>query len=304
MFGYIRAYKPYMRVFEYEIYKSVYCGVCKDMGRRLGNLTRFSLTYDSAFLALFEHSVRGTKVCVKNERCIAHPWKKTMCAGCGNDFSYASYVSALLVWHKLKDDMLDGGVMKKLISAAGMLVFRKAYKKANAQYPTLSREISGAMELQRAVEQEKCAGIDQASEPTAMIMRSVFTRIGRNKKERELLARFGYCLGRFVYITDALDDLRSDVKSCSYNPLVTFMKSFGIEWDGSGKLPREVQDFCTASVNMTLGQLADCYVALDPQRFRDILDNIIYLGLKNTFRLVREEKFRKGNNSKKGKTVI
>ena len=34
MFGYVRPFKPYMRMFEYDIYKAVYCGLCKDMGRR------------------------------------------------------------------------------------------------------------------------------------------------------------------------------------------------------------------------------------------------------------------------------
>ena len=39
MFGYVRPFKPYMRMFEYDIYKAVYCGLCKDMGRRYGFVT-------------------------------------------------------------------------------------------------------------------------------------------------------------------------------------------------------------------------------------------------------------------------
>lgn len=53
MFGYVRPFKPYMRMFEYDIYKAVYCGLCKDMGRRYGFVTRFTLSYDFAFLSLW-----------------------------------------------------------------------------------------------------------------------------------------------------------------------------------------------------------------------------------------------------------
>ena len=55
---------------------------------------------------------------------------------------------------------------------------------------------------------------------------------------------------------------------------------------------------------MSLGQLADCYVALDMQRFRDILDNIVYLGLKYTYNQVKTEKFNKRNKVRKGTTEL
>ena len=81
MFGYVRPFKPYMRMFEYDIYKAVYCGLCKDMGRRYGFVTRFTLSYDFAFLSLMDLSVRGVKLDAEKQRCIAHPLKKTMCSG-------------------------------------------------------------------------------------------------------------------------------------------------------------------------------------------------------------------------------
>ena len=71
MFGYVRPFKPYMRMFEYDIYKAVYCGLCKDMGRRYGFVTRFTLSYDFAFLSLMDLSVRGVKLDAEKQRCIA-----------------------------------------------------------------------------------------------------------------------------------------------------------------------------------------------------------------------------------------
>ena len=304
MFGYIRAYKPYMRMFEYEIYKSIYCGICKDMHRRFGFMTRMTLTYDSAFLALIDLSVRGKKLKVRGERCIAHPWKKSMCAACGSDLSFASSVSVLLTYHKLRDDIADSGFKKKLIAYALLPFFKKAYKRACVKYADLSDRISEAMKMQTALEADKSAGIDAACEPTALMMQAVFGEIGTNKREKALLARFGYCLGRFVYITDALDDLKKDIEQGGYNPLIIYMRSHDIQWDGQGRFPKQIRELCDATVNMSLGQLADCYVALDMQRFRDILDNIVYLGLKYTYNQVKTEKFNKRNKVRKGTTEL
>ena len=142
MFGYIRGYKPYMRVYEFEIYRSIYCGICKDMHRRFGFFTRFTLSYDAAFLALMDLSVHGRKLIEKSERCIAHPWKKTMCAGCENDLSYASDISVLLTYHKLRDDFSDKGFGKKLLSALALPFFKKPYKKACAAHCEISKKIA------------------------------------------------------------------------------------------------------------------------------------------------------------------
>ncbi len=304
VFGYIRAYKPYMRMYEYEIYKSVYCGICKDMDRRFGFVTRFTLSYDAAFLALMDMSVREKKLAVKNERCIAHPWKKSMCAVCGSDLSYASTVSVLLTYHKLKDDIADKGFKKKLLACCLLPFFRKPYKKACKKYGDLSDKISEAMKLQVSVEKDKSAGIDAACEPTALMMQAVFSELGKNKREKAILARFGYCLGRFIYVTDALDDLKKDIAEGGYNPLIIYMNNYGIDWDGQGKFPKQLRDFCDVTVNMSLGQLADCYVALRLKRFREILDNIVYLGLKYTYDSVKQEKFNKKNKDRKGTTTI
>ena len=43
--------------------------------------------------------------------------------------------------------------------------------------------------------------------------------------------------------------------------------------------------------------MADIYVKLDLERYRDILDNIVYLGLKNVYTQIKSGKFR---NNRKG----
>ncbi len=297
MFGYVRPFKPYMRVYEYDIYKAVYCGLCKDMGRRYGFFTRFTLSYDLTFLALMDMAVKGDKLCAQPQRCIAHPLRKKLCATCKNDLGYSSAAAIILIYHKLKDDISDKGFSGKLAALAALPFFKGAYKKAAAGYPELAPQIEKAMQLQRELERDKTPGIDRACEPTALMMMAVFGGLSAEQEEKRQLERFGYLLGRFIYITDALDDLNDDYRSGSYNPL---LRAYGLE--KGERIPREklraIRQFSNVSVNLTLGELSEVYVRLELKGFKDILDNIIYLGLKNVYTAVRTGKFH--NRSKKG----
>ena len=298
MFGYVRPYKPYMRIFEYDIYKAVYCGLCKDMGRRSGFFTRFTLSYDFTFLALMDLSVRGAKLETCRERCIAHPLKKTMCACEKNDLSYSSMSAVILTYHKLKDDIADKGIKGKITAMLTLPFFKKPYRKAKAEYPKLAQKIESAMALQKSIEDKKADGIDIACEPTAQMMSAVFGELSKDADTIQKLERFGYLLGRYIYITDALDDLKDDYKKGSYNPLIN---SCNVK-SGLEKIPDEqikkINTYADDSINFTLGSLADVYVELGLKRYKDILDNIIYLGLKNVYAAVRNGTFR--NKAKKG----
>ena len=46
MFGYLQVQKSELLVREWEAYRSVYCGLCKQMGKDYSFLTRLSLSYD------------------------------------------------------------------------------------------------------------------------------------------------------------------------------------------------------------------------------------------------------------------
>ena len=53
MFGYIVANKPELKIREFEVYQGYYCGLCKSIKKRYGNLKRLTLNYDLTFVALF-----------------------------------------------------------------------------------------------------------------------------------------------------------------------------------------------------------------------------------------------------------
>lgn len=87
MFGYVTAYKPELKVKEYEAYKGVYCTLCKEMGREYGILSRFLLSYDGAFYVIYKLSLSDCKLNASKSRCTFNPSKKCYKISCdGNAY--------------------------------------------------------------------------------------------------------------------------------------------------------------------------------------------------------------------------
>ena len=76
MHGYVLPDRPELKVKEHELYKAYYCGICKSVKKRLGQLPRIVLNYDYVFLALILSSLNPEKETILWERCHLHPFKK------------------------------------------------------------------------------------------------------------------------------------------------------------------------------------------------------------------------------------
>lgn len=297
MFGYIRAFKPYMRVCEYDTYRAIYCGLCKTIGKKFGFVPRFTLSYDFTFLALMDLSLNEIRMSAQKERCIAHPLKKCLCIDCKEKLDYSADSAMLLIYHKLKDDLSDKELKGKIRALALIPFFKDAYKKASLKYPELANTIEKQMILQREIENEKCASIDLACEPTAKMMEAIFGELDKNEKHQEL-ERFGYLLGRYIYICDALDDVKADCKKGNYNPLLIEFGVQNYETEIPDDVYAKIKEYVKNNINFTLGDLAETYVKLDIKAYKPIVDNIIYLGLRNVCELIETGKFNKKNERK------
>lgn len=297
MFGYVRPFKPYMRMCEYDTYKGVYCGLCKTIGHNFGFVPRLTLSYDFAFLCLMDMSLYDEKLCGERQRCVAHPLKKTFCVNCPSGIEYSSYAAMLLIYHKLKDDLCDKELKNKIRSVLLLPFFKRSYKKASIKYPYLADNIEKQMKYQRKIEEEKCAKIDIACEPTARIMEAIFGGLADDEKKNDL-ERFGYLLGRYIYLCDALDDVREDYRKKNYNPLILIFDCKNNYGELSDDQYKKISEYVKDNINFTLGELAEVYIRLDLKMYKPVIDNIIYLGLKNVFELVEQGKFNRKNERK------
>ena len=109
MFGYIKPLEGELLVKELELYKAVYCGLCRALKKHVSRIMPMTLSYDCTLLAMFRMALLRMPPRVSRKRCIASPFKKKcgVCSEEGDQLCYTAQVSTLLVHYKLKDDVSD-----------------------------------------------------------------------------------------------------------------------------------------------------------------------------------------------------
>lgn len=277
MFGYVRPLKPELLVREYDQYKAVYCQLCRVLGQEYGPLARFVLSYDCAFYALL--ALGNEPVEERRGRCVCNPMKAcTYLPSPGEAYQKAAALCILLTYHKLRDNLSDEGFWKSLGSRFLLAPVKPKAKKAARRYPAMAGLVEKTMEDQRQAELEN-AGVDRCAEPTAKLLEALFGELaGCDDKQRPVLERFGYFLGRWVYLMDAADDLREDLKEGSFNPFIARLGLAGkTELDGAER--KAAEEACNEALNATAAQLMLALNLLDLGKFGPIIENVAAKGL-------------------------
>lgn len=275
MFGYVKPFKPELKMLEFDFYKGVYCSLCKTLGKKYGILARMTLNYDFSFLALFHMAFAPNCMGFGQMRCVYRPWKKCPCCkGGGQSLDFAAAASVLMVYHKLKDNVKDKPFLQSVPSRILLPASKGMVKKAARDYPEIDEAVKMLTSSQNAVEDEKNTSIDKAAEPTAKLISFLSSLASGDKHEQQALSRFGYCMGRWIYLIDAADDLEDDLRSGGYNP---FVLSLGVTGDGASIA--NAKEAAGQVIERTLASAAVAFEEIHPKRFNSILENIIYLGL-------------------------
>ena len=291
LFGYLKPLKPEMKIKDYETYRGVYCGMCREIGKNFGQLSRLTLSYDFAFLALLELSVQPHAPCFKAKHCALHPFHKRICCQSCAGLSYTSCAAILMVYYKIKDDYDDGGFFTKITSAFLLAFASGARKKAIKLHPELDTIIGEAIKKQTALETAKCDSIDTAADPIATALAEICKTFSPEQGQKRVLYQLGYYLGRWIYLIDAFDDLSEDLKSGNYNPFV--VKYALKQGDENISL---VKESAVPSLNLTLGEIANAFQLLNISQYGEILENIIYMGLPNVQTLINTPKRSRNND--------
>ncbi len=172
MLGYVKIDKGELKVREYEVYTGYYCGICKSIGKRYGQLPRMALSYDAAFLAVLLASLDGKADEPCQEHCVAHPFiqKKTVIRNRAID--YAADVMLILAWYKLADDASDEG---KKYAKTAMILLKRVFGKLKKKYPALCDGMEDRLAELSQLEKERCGSIDMAAEAFSKIMELILT---------------------------------------------------------------------------------------------------------------------------------
>ena len=270
MFGYVRACKPELKIKEFETYKAVYCSLCKKLGKSYGILSRFTLSYDFTFLAILNMSLKDGCDGFERKRCAFNPLKK--CNYCKNfdAIDMPAAAAMIMLYYKILDNISDEKGFKKFKYWCIKPLFSRAHKKAAKNYPQIEDAVSEYIAAQNALEKAGCTSMDEAADPTAKVMEKILALCSDDDMQKRVLARMGYCLGRYIYLLDAMIDLPEDIKKGSYNVLKNIDEN-------------EVKECIKRQLYFCTNESARAFELLDIKKYKTILGNIIYLGLEETF---------------------
>ena len=276
MFGYVLPLREELKVRDWERFRQTYCGLCRTMGQRCGQLSRLLLSYDFTFLAL----LLGADGAVQRCRCPAAPCRGRQCQAQNAALELAADESMILSWWKLQDQIQDEKGLKKLAAKVLSFVYRQAYRKAAARQREFDRVVSEQLAALRALEKANCASLDQSAETFASILTAAVPANGNVLHDRAM-EQLLYHLGRWVYLIDAWDDAAEDLKSGSYNPIVL---RYGLTAApaADSEAGESVHRTLLHSTNLALSALR----LLPEEVNTPILENILWGGLPTVQRAV------------------
>lgn len=272
MFGYVQPLQSELKVKELEAYKGYYCGLCKTIKEKYTNTARFMLSYDCAVLMLLLSSMSEQVPSVSQERCAANPLKKKTVVRSAQG-EYAAAINVMLGYGKVEDTYRDD---KKFYARVLMGVYKRVNKKASGEYRELADEFALRMDNLHKLERSGSDNIDAVSGEFAQLLAAVFSLapfdfLGENAKKT--MWHFGYNLGRWIYIADAVDDILKDEKNGSYNVLLQR------EYSDIEEHRKQIIEEAQFNLHYSLAQACKAYELLDIKRDKELMDNIMYLGL-------------------------
>lgn len=219
MFGYVKPFIPNLRVKDYELYKSVYCGLCRSMKHHTGGISRLTLSFDMTFFALVRLALSEEDYGIRKRRCALHPIRKRPMMDDNETLAYTSYVSALLSFYKLADNVSDEKGIRRIAAKCAMPYARQIKKRANCVGKEPCVIVEEAMAVLGALEKEACAVPDMPADIFGDMLGKLLA-YGFDGAKAKIAHEIGLHTGRWVYLADAVFDYEDDKKSGSYNPFL------------------------------------------------------------------------------------
>ena len=154
MFGYVVLNKPEIKFKDFDLYRSFYCGLCRELKEKYGISGQISLTYDMTFVVILLSALYEPPTKKGTTRCIIHPVQKQPVRK-NAATEYGADMNVLLTYYKCRDDWDD----EKKISALGYSkILQEKNKKLSERYPEKAEKIQRL--LRELAEMEKAGEKD------------------------------------------------------------------------------------------------------------------------------------------------
>lgn len=276
MFGYVVMNKPEIKFKDFNMYRSFYCGLCRELKERYGLSGQITLTYDMTFVILLLSGLYEPPTKKGTTRCIVHPVRRQPVRK-NAITEYAADMNIFLTYYKCKDDWNDERSIPGLVF--GKLLENKE-KKSEKLWSKKVQTIVSCLDELSELEKENATDIDRVSGCFGRIMAEIFAY--REDVWEPTLRRMGFYFGKFIYLLDAYDDVEEDVKKGNYNP---FSKDYII---------KGFDDRVKSMLMMMMAETCREFEKLPIIKYTDILRNILYSGVWVRFEAVHKQRKESG----------
>lgn len=276
MFGYIAPVLSALTDEQKQRYRSFYCGVCHALQKRHGQAGRLSLSNDMTFLAMLLSSLYEPETGAADSRCAVHPLKPHSFLS-SPMIDFAADMNALLFYYKCVDQRMDD---RSALGKAGERLFRKAPEKLRRTCPLQAEGVEKALKQLWKEEKEPSPVPDRLCNLSGEMLGAAFVPLPEDPWAG-VLRSLGAGLGRFIYWMDAWEDYDEDRKKGRFNPLAGYRDR------------PDYQDFCHETLELLIGEAAECFEILPLEQDLGILRNILYSGVWQRYTLITEKANRK-----------
>jgi hypothetical protein len=283
LFGYVTPLKAEMKVKDFARFKCYYCGLCCHIKKEFGNIPRMSLNYDMTFLGLLLDALNPEELEVSSHRCSLHPTEKKIVIANNKALSYAATMNISLFYYKLLDDVNDD---KNLKSKFFSVVLSPYKRKFGASIVKINDDIKQCLNNLSVLEDNKTFNsIDEICDPfstlVGIILRDYpFKLINDSPELRNTLYNLGYSIGKWIYLIDALDDLKSDMEKGKFNPINFLYNKDFLTYNKFIEFIKTKIEFTILNCGYSAKENLE---KLQLNRNEDILYNIIELGLMDKY---------------------
>ena len=272
MFGYVVMNKPEIRFRDFDLYRSFYCGLCRELREKYGISGQITLTYDMTFVVVLLSALYEPPTQKGTTRCVIHPvCKQPVRKNAATE--YGADMNVLLTYYKCMDDWEDE---KKFAALGYGKILQRKNNRLSYRYPEKAEKIRKLLEKLSQMEKAGETDIDKMSGCFGQIMEEIFA--WKTDVWEGSLRRMGFYLGKFIYILDAYDDVEKDVKNGNYNPFAEkyIMKGFD----------EQVRQLLI----MMMAQTCREFEKLPIIKYTDILRNILYSGVWCRFEMIARKR--------------
>ena len=263
-----------LKIKDFEKYKAYYCGVCKSIKINFGNLPRLTLNYDMTFLAILLDSFEESSCKYVRQRCITHPVKKRAVIIDNSSLDYAAFCNVTLAYYKLLDNVKDDKSAKSRVYS---FFLKNCLKGIKFDLIATMLFIEKSLNTLNLLESEpKGKTLDEFCDPFAELTAFIISCSYKDEVFYDNLYKMGYNLGKWIYLIDAFDDLKKDMKEKKFNPIDKSFNQGNLPYEEFYKNIESRMDFVLVA---SAAQCDNSLKQLPIKKNLDLLNNILKYGL-------------------------